>query len=98
MIDLVTRRNYFDDYADTIEQFPPSLVEYGVRFSCPCCGYPTLRGRDEVCFLCRDSPEEREVRNAIIAAFDEMPATAMDDHERLWAAVVAGTRQLSPIR
>ncbi len=94
MIDLVTRRNYFDDYADTIEQLPPSLVEYGVRFSCPRCGYPTLRGRDEACFLCRDSPEEREVRNAIAAAFDEMQTTAMDDHERLWAAVVAGARKL----
>ena len=145
MIDLVTRRAYFDDYADTIERLPPSLVQYGVRFSCPCCGYPTLnrRGLDGICHLCSweddgqddhdaddvrrgpnnqwsltrardnfvtygvmyepeldrriggpDSPEVRRIKGEIIAAFDEMQRTPMDDHERLWATVHAGDREL----
>ena len=66
MIDLVTRRSYFDDYADTIEQLPPSLVEYKVRFSCPCCGYPTLRDRgwDEICYLCSWEDDGQDDRDA----------------------------------
>ncbi len=66
MIDLVTRRSYFDDYADTIEQLPPSLVEYKIRFSCPCCGYPTLRDRglDEICYLCWWEDDGQDDRDA----------------------------------
>lgn len=97
MIDLVSRRAYFDDYVDTIEQLPPSLVAYRVRFTCPGCGYPTLAGpgQDETCLLCceRDSDEQR-VKQRIMAAFDEMPVTPMADHERLWAIVLAGMRDL----
>lgn len=54
MMDRVLRRAFFDDYAERIERLPPSLVQYRLRFSCPCCGYPTLRerGRDEICYLC----------------------------------------------
>ena len=148
MIELVTRRTYFDDYADTIERLPPSLVRYGVRFSCPCCGYPTLnqRGFDQICYLCSweddgqddrdadvvrggpnnqwslsrarenfvtygvmyepeldrriggpDSPEERRIKEEIIAAFDEMQQTPMTEHERLWATVRDGDRTLYTI-
>ena len=66
MIDLVTRRAYFDDYADTIEQLPPSLVQYRVRFTCPCCGYPTLdeRGLDEICYLCWWEDDGQDDRDA----------------------------------
>ena len=30
------------------------MLSRGIRFSCPCCGYPTLGGRgvDEICELC----------------------------------------------
>jgi len=57
MLDLMQirrRRAFFDDLV-----LPPSEREAGlrprrVRFSCPCCGYPTLggRGADEICELC----------------------------------------------
>jgi hypothetical protein len=98
VIDLVSRRAYFDDYVDTIEQLPPSLVRYRVRFTCASCGYPTLgeSGQDETCLLCRerDSDEQRRIKERIMAAFDEMPVTPMADHERLWAIVLAGMRDL----
>lgn len=98
MTDPVTRRAYFDDYVDTIEQLPPSLVAYRVRFTCPGCGYPTLAGpgQDGICLLCQegDSGDERRIRQRIMAAFDEMPVTPMADHERLWAIVLAGMRDL----
>ena len=98
MIDLDTRRAYFDDYVDTIEQLPPSLVAYGVRFTCPSCGYPTLAdpGADASCLLCRagGSDDERRIKQRIVAAFDEMPVTPMADHERLWAIVMAGMQDL----
>ncbi|HEY0372857.1 MAG TPA: hypothetical protein VGD79_12690 [Thermoanaerobaculia bacterium] len=87
MIDRDTRRAYFEDYGDTIEELPPSLVQYGVRFPCAHCGYPTLKTRDEPCALCaNDTAATRE----IAAAFDAMPTTPMAEHEPLWAAVVRG--------
>jgi hypothetical protein len=54
VIELVVRRAFFDDYAESIGKLPPSLAAYCLRFTCPCCGYPTLgrRGLDEICFLC----------------------------------------------
>ena len=66
MIDFVTRRAYFEDYADTIEQLPPSMVKFGVRATCPCCGYPTLRerGMDEICDLCRWEDDGQDDRDA----------------------------------
>lgn len=95
MTDLDARRAYFDDYVDTIEQLPPSLVAYRVRFTCPTCGYPTLagQGRDESCLLCREGGSDR-VKERIVAAFEEMPKTPMADHERLWAIVLAGMQDL----
>jgi hypothetical protein len=99
VIDLVTRRSYFDDYADTIEDLPPSLVQYEVRYSCPGCGYPTLRDRGlgEVCYLCHPE-DEQQLQREIRAAFDEMQTTPMADHERLWADVLAKSQELRSLR
>ena len=54
MMDLAARRSFFDNYAGEPGELSPSLRRYRVRFTCPCCGYPTLRGRGEyeICFLC----------------------------------------------
>ena len=48
MTDFAVRRARFDQY---IERW---RTELGERFTCPCCGYPTLpeRGRYEICDLC----------------------------------------------
>ena len=89
-MDLASRRAYFDDYGDTIEEIPPSLAAYGVRFPCERCGYPTLKTRDDDCALCaaKDAPRE------VTAAFDAMPSTPTAQHEPLWAAVRSGMQKL----
>jgi hypothetical protein len=53
-LDLVSRRAFFDDYPENVSTVSASLVRYGLRSTCPCCGYPTLCGRAqfEICFLC----------------------------------------------
>lgn len=93
MSDLVSRRAYFDDYVDTIDGVPPSLLAYGMRFTCLDCGYPTLRTHGEGCVLCANG-----VPREVTAAFDAMPGTPTADHEPLWAAVVAGMQKLRALR
>lgn len=53
MTPLHLRRACFDGYVEH-HSVPPSLAKYGIRFTCPCCGFPTLGGRSmyEICFLC----------------------------------------------
>jgi hypothetical protein len=149
MMELVARRSFFDHYDEQVEQLPPSLRRYRLRFSCPCCGYPTLRVRGGfgICYLCwweddgqdddddadsvrggpnhefslirarenfatygvmyepgndrrvggGDTPEEKAIKKQVIAAFDEMMLIEPEDHERLWAIVIAGDRQLRQI-
>jgi hypothetical protein len=51
MVDLLQirqRRAFFDNPTSVLVSIRR------VRFSCPCCGYPTLggRGQDEICELC----------------------------------------------
>lgn len=89
-MDLAARRAYFDDYGDTIEEMPPSLVAYGLRFPCERCGYPTLRSREDPCELCASEDVPREITDA----FDAMPRTPAAQHEPLWAAVTAGMQKL----
>src|SRR6266513_6347952 len=66
MIDLVNRRAFFDSYADTQASLPPSLTKYGIRFTCPCCGYPTLgaRGGYQICYLCWWEDDGQDDHNA----------------------------------
>ena len=70
MIDLVQRRAFFDSYAESVGKLPPSLVAYGLRFTCPCCGYPTLGvlGFDEICFLCWWEDDGQDDHNADVVA------------------------------
>ena len=53
-LDLVQRRAFFDNYADVVEALAAPAVQFGIRSTCPCCGYPTLgaRAQYEICFLC----------------------------------------------
>jgi hypothetical protein len=50
----VQRRAWFDEYIARVEGGTVRRPITGVRYSCPCCGYPTLskRGDYEVCPLC----------------------------------------------
>lgn len=57
MLDLLQirqRRAFFDDYGSRPNEHAANLPPGGIRFSCPCCGYPTLhvRGLDGICELC----------------------------------------------
>lgn len=69
------RRKWFEEYTHSARQgtFPPPYGAAnpmaGIRWVCPCCGYPTLeeRSRWEICCLCRwgdygqDDPHADEV-------------------------------------
>ena len=63
------RRKFFDSYGSRLNEQQATLPPGGVRFSCPCCGYPTLGGRAEyeICELCfweddgQDAPNADEV-------------------------------------
>lgn len=143
---LWMRRKFFDDYGSRANEHATDLPPGGVRFSCPCCGYPTLGGRGafEICRLCSweddgqddadagevrggpnhgyslveardnfeqyfvmyppkydtriggaDSETEKQIKRAIIAAFDRMldqpPPAQLDS---LWATVRDGEKAL----
>jgi hypothetical protein len=51
---LFERRKYFDSYGARPAEKLAALPPRGIRYSCPCCGYPTLAGRGtyEICELC----------------------------------------------
>lgn len=65
-VPLWVRRKFFDSYGQRPNEFAAKLPPGGVRFSCPCCGYPTLgdRGCYQICELCfweddgNDDPDE----------------------------------------
>jgi len=67
---LWARRKFFDSYGTRPYEQQANLPPRGVRFSCPCCGYPTLGGRGEceICVLCsweddgQDAADADEVR------------------------------------
>ena len=67
---LWIRRKFFDAYGSRPNEQQASLPPRGIRFSCPCCGYPTLGGRGEfeICELCdweddgQDAADADEVR------------------------------------
>lgn len=63
MIDLLQirkRRTFFDN------QSPIPISGGRARFTCPCCGYPTLGGRvgDEICELCWWEDDGQDDENA----------------------------------
>jgi hypothetical protein len=51
---LGNRRKFFDSYGVLPNEQQTELPPRAIRFSCPCCGYPTLgeRGGCEICELC----------------------------------------------
>jgi hypothetical protein len=51
----VQRRAWFEQYTARVERGTLRPPITGVRYSCPCCGYPTLseRGGYDICQLCR---------------------------------------------
>ena len=57
------RRAFFDNYSDTTDASPG---RYGRRFTCPCCGYPSLTARSayEICFLCSWEDEGQDDQEA----------------------------------
>lgn len=67
---LWIRRKFFDSYGERDNEQRAALPPHGIRFTCPCCGYPTLGGRGEyeICELCdweddgQDAPDADEVR------------------------------------
>lgn len=48
------RREFFDSCRERIKELKAGFPPQGTRFSCPCCGYPTLskRGYYHICRLC----------------------------------------------
>jgi len=54
LLEIRRRRAFFDDYGSRPAEQAAKLPPRGVRFSCPCCGYPTLAGRGtfEICEIC----------------------------------------------
>ena len=67
---LWVRRKFFDSYGERPNEQKADLPPRGIRFTCPCCGYPTLGGRGEyqICELCsweddgQDAADADEVR------------------------------------
>lgn len=51
---LERRRQWFEEYTRRAEQAVTKAPRPGDRYTCPCCGYPTLsaRGGDDICELC----------------------------------------------
>ncbi len=51
---LERRRQWFEEYLHPVEHGVTKAPQFGVRFTCPCCGYPTLseRGGYDICELC----------------------------------------------
>jgi hypothetical protein len=67
--DYQHRRSWFEDYVARCEAGVVAPPNSGVRYPCPCCGYPMLseRGGYEICRLCnweddgQDDPHSEEV-------------------------------------
>jgi len=63
------RLQWFKQYTDRLSEGVVEPPKSGVRYQCPCCGYPTLRERGayNICFLCnweddgQDDPRADEV-------------------------------------
>ena len=87
-IQFSTRRQFFDSYAERhIEQKATFQIPVN-RFSCPCCGFPTLssRGDYELCRLCCWEDDGQDTFNAgeILGGFnhDYSLASARRNFER----------------
>lgn len=65
-LSLALRRQVFDAYGNREIERTSDLPPDGVRFSCPCCGYPTLneRGAFQICRLCWWEDDGQDDRNA----------------------------------
>jgi len=69
-IDFHSRRKWFDDYMRRAGSGEIELPARGHRYTCPCCGYPTIeekRASWEICSLCnweddgQDDPDADKV-------------------------------------
>ncbi|HMA35491.1 MAG TPA: CPCC family cysteine-rich protein [Chloroflexia bacterium] len=68
--DLNYRRQWFEAYRQRVAAGATPLPPVGLRYTCPCCGYPTLQERRcyEICELChweddgQDDPCADDVR------------------------------------
>lgn len=51
---LHARLAWFETYVSRAREGVQAAPEQGIRYGCPCCGYPTLteRGNYEICSLC----------------------------------------------
>ena len=66
---LEQKRRWFESYVENIGNGIRKPAKDGVRYTCPCCGYPTLseRGGYEICRLCdweddgQDDPDADKV-------------------------------------
>jgi len=63
---LTKRREFFDSPEFRYDAQEKGLPTDGARYSCPCCGYPTLRerGGDEICKLCWWEDDGQDVADA----------------------------------
>ncbi len=63
---LWKRREFFDSYGNRDHEHAAQLPPRGIRFSCPCCGYPTLGKRDlcGICPLCWWEDDGQDDQNA----------------------------------
>ena len=67
--DINAGRRWFETYTKRLDEGVTIAASEGVRYTCPCCGYPTLgeRGGYEICELCnweddgQDDPHADEV-------------------------------------
>jgi hypothetical protein len=67
---LQQRRRFFDTYCTRSHEREAELPPGSIRFSCPCCGYPTLgeRGSFEICELCwweDDGTDDEDAENIL---------------------------------
>ena len=79
------RRKFFDSYGNRDEEHEAGLPRKGIRFACPCCGYPTLNDRafDEICWLCgwEDDAAEPEDEEPSVVNHGFTLAEARDNFE-----------------
>src|SRR6476469_3185964 len=69
-MELRTTRAFFDSYGQRPAEKQAELAPGGIRFTCPCCGYPMLgdRGGYSICRICwweddgQDDDDADEVR------------------------------------
>lgn len=80
------RTNWFHWYGDQLERGNIKPVEAGVKYSCPCCGYPTLsqRGGFEICALCFWEDDGQDEHNAELVLSGPNHDYSLTEARRNW--------------